>query len=622
MALVLRTVVGRPLTWQEGDDNLTYLEQLVPAPGGASGELQYNDNGTFSGVANLVYTNNTLQATGSFKGDLDGTAASASYVLNAESASYALTALTASFVTGSDVNGAVSEALHATLADTALTASYIQGVNVDGAVFEAIHTTLADTASYVGLSGLGITVNNLELTASVRSVNGILPVNGNIQTSLSATKTGTSASFDSSGSGAVTGSIPDGLVWIISGDPTPAWNGDTYIYNSGSVGAWYPIASLDIATTDTLYLRLDAANDPMVGDINMGGRDITNIGDIAVNSTATINDLIVGGGGNTGQFYSNNVVGARLYELPNGGGTIALGVTSSLGITLADINGNIPVETVPTASFVTGSKVFGPYGANSVVSSSFAASASYALTASYLAGAVAPAINVTGSSYYANQTYQISTTGVVAIGNGAGASTLQGSEYSVYLGVNAGGQAETSSYSNFLGTNAGQYAKNAIFSNFIGYTAGYAQTTASYSTYIGYQAGRTVSFLAPGLGSNNIIIGSNITLPAGATNSINIGGLIFATGSYSNMGGNPSSGSAGGRVGINVTSPTSTLDVSGSFNVRGTATLTSASAVGDVVTNLGDTYTSIAAVTKVVSLTAAEYAGITTPDANTLYIVI
>ena len=44
------------------------------SPGGSSGQIQYNNNGSFGGVTNLIWNGSTLNATGSFKGNLDGTA--------------------------------------------------------------------------------------------------------------------------------------------------------------------------------------------------------------------------------------------------------------------------------------------------------------------------------------------------------------------------------------------------------------------------------------------------------------------------------------------------------------------------------------------------------------------
>jgi hypothetical protein len=49
---------------------------------------------------------------------------------------------------------------------------------------------------------------------------------------------------------------------------------------------------------------------------------------------------------------------------------------------------------------------------------------------------------------------------------------------------------------------------------------------ASYSTLIGYNVGS--ADVLSSIGSNNIIIGTNISLPSATTNSINLGGVLFA----------------------------------------------------------------------------------------------
>jgi hypothetical protein len=64
-----------------------------------------------------------------------------------------------------------------------------------------------------------------------------------------------------------------------------------------------------------------------------------------------------------------------------------------------------------------------------------------------------------------------------------------------------------------------------------------------------------------------------------------------------------------------------TFNVSGSTSFTGSLNVLSGSSSGSVITNVGDTFTGTAAVTKIISLSSAEYAGIT-PDANTLYIII
>jgi hypothetical protein len=168
----------------------------------------------------------------------------------------------------------------------------------------------------------------------------------------------------------------------------------------------------------------------------------------------------------------------------------------------------------------------------------------------------------------------------VFIGTSAGVRALSAGQ-SNFIGASAGGYAEQASESNFIGTSAGTFATSASFSvfiggnaggtaikannsNFIGYQAGYNAISASYSVLIGDGAGRA-AITASSIGSNNIIIGNNITLAPQRKDSINIGGIIFGTGSNSTIGGSPFTGSANGRIGINVVTPTYSLDTSGSL---------------------------------------------------------
>lgn len=158
------------------------------------------------------------------------------------------------------------------------------------------------------------------------------------------------------------------------------------------------------------------------------------------------------------------------------------------------------------------------------------------------------------------------------VGFSAGASAINAYK-SQFVGEAAGEEARNAYNSSIIGYFAGYYARNANNAVFIGESAGAYAASASYSILIGKQAGAS-----PGgdqtktIGSNNIIIGHNLTLPTGRKNSINLGAIIFATGSYFSSG-NPDfdytlfSGSANGRVGINQPTPTQALDVSGSVQI-------------------------------------------------------
>jgi len=134
------------------------------------------------------------------------------------------------------------------------------------------------------------------------------------------------------------------------------------------------------------------------------------------------------------------------------------------------------------------------------------------------------------------------------------------SSHSNFLGFNAGFSAIDAGNSNFLGQEAGLQATNANDSNFLGNQAGYYATSASNSNFFGTQAGK--SFTDNNVGSNNIIIGTNISLPDAVVDSINLGGVLFGTGTNSDLSGDPSiTAISGGRIGIGVVSPTNTLHI-------------------------------------------------------------
>jgi hypothetical protein len=191
------------------------------------------------------------------------------------------------------------------------------------------------------------------------------------------------------------------------------------------------------------------------------------------------------------------------------------------------------------------------------------------------------ATNANNSNFFGNQTGSNATNAQNSnfFGNAAG-SGATGASNSNFFGYFAGANGATNaSNSNFFGQWAGFIAANAAYSNFLGDSAGYAATRASYSNLLGFKAGS--SFTADTIYSNNIIIGTNISLPQATTNAINLGGVLFGTGTYSTITGNPSIAPvSGGRIGIGIVNPNTTLEVnsgtSGTSGLRFTQ-LTSAS---------------------------------------------
>jgi len=329
-------------------------------PGGNANELQYNTgNGLFGGISTATFDGTVLNVTGAFQGNLVGN------------------------VTG-NVTG--------NLTGTADTASWIR---------------IAQTASYVRLrDGGGIIIdpnNPLAITASVRTVNGMLPVDGNVLASLSITKTGTSASFDTSGSGTITGSITDGLVWIISNDPTASRNGKVFIYNSGSVGAWYPVAPLDQAAGDARYLTLAGGTMAVSGTINMNGGNITNVPTITATS-------FVG----TASFATSasRAVTASLALTASYIATASFATSASQAIT---------ASYIATASFAV--------SASRSISGSFATSASQAVSASfgYITGSLLGTASFARSASQALTASYFNTTGLLVTGSTSLTQSITGS---------------------------------------------------------------------------------------------------------------------------------------------------------------------------------------------------
>jgi hypothetical protein len=282
------------------------LYYYSPAPsfgGGGSGSVAYADTaGTASYVdirGNGIIVNygaSFISLTGS--GGSGSSSVSSSY---AETASFAFYAVSASHEIIQELSSSYADtASQAISSSYASTASFVNILgnkiivnNYPGGIQLTGSDTVA-TASYVQLNyGPGIIpdpITPMAFSASVRSVNGIFPTNGNINTALVGVTTGTSASLSVSSSGAITGSLNEGEVWVISNDPTSSNNGRSFIYdedNTTGIGTWYELAPTDLATMDARYLKLDGANSPLQGNVNLGGYDLTN-GDLIGTSSWAI----------------------------------------------------------------------------------------------------------------------------------------------------------------------------------------------------------------------------------------------------------------------------------------------------------------------------------------------
>ncbi len=150
-----------------------------------------------------------------------------------------------------------------------------------------------------------------------------------------------------------------------------------------------------------------------------------------------------------------------------------------------------------------------------------------------------------------------------------------------FLNANAG-RNSTGAWNNFIGDNAGR-SSSGTQKNAFGYFAGYASINSSYCNYFGASSGERnngadysnffgfgtgLSYTGNNVGANNIIIGKYITLPNAASNSMNIGGVLFGTNFSSSLSGNPSFLPVlNGRIGIGQNNPQATLDINGNIKI-------------------------------------------------------
>ena len=193
-----------------------------------SASLTLTDQTISSSVAALSASASTAR---------DAISASAATALNGVSSSAAT-----DIVTNSASIAALSQSAAAERLNFVETSSIIGAGNI-------IEFTKGDNSTYI---------NTIITSSFVKSVNGIFPTpsTGNVNTTLTAVDTGTSASMLAASS---SGTLDNGQVWIISGQTGGSpisgsgSNGEAYIFDSGS-GELYKLANNDQAENDARYV--------------------------------------------------------------------------------------------------------------------------------------------------------------------------------------------------------------------------------------------------------------------------------------------------------------------------------------------------------------------------------
>jgi hypothetical protein len=546
------------LTYNTSSGQVFYTasDAIGKKPGEPDQSIQFNDGGDFSGSINftfngtdIVYLTGSMLVSGaisaSYGSDTVGFYGTASW---AQSASNALFAQTASFITASNVWGPfgsssvasasfASSSISASYAETAslaytalfITASNVWGIfgssSVDSASFasSSISASYAETASFI-LNPYPIDVTGSSLY-SVAPVAGIpnIPINNN-------------SIFFGSGAGnqASSASNSNFLGYDAGANTTEAINSNFLGDSAGQLAD---------KANDSNFLGYQAGyNANTASNSNFLGREA------GYNSDFTTQSNFIGyqAGYQADNAYNSNFLGYRAGRL----------IRDAYNSNFIGYEAGSQQSANNTSSY--NSNFIGYQvgkNTNNIYNSNFIG---------YKAGTDADFSPYSNFLGYEAGYSAFSASYSNFIGYNAGYNSDL-SSHSVFIGYQAGSGAPTSSNSNFIGYRAGYAARNSNNSIFIGYEAGREVNNSSHSIFIGYQAGKEldtggVDYVGP----NNIIIGTNVTLPVSSQNSINIGGLIFATGSNSNTTPvTPTFTPAGGNVGINIYPPLYNFHVSG-----------------------------------------------------------
>ena len=364
------------------------------------------------------------------------TAQTASYVTLAQTASYVTTAQTASYVLSASYAVSSSAADSAISASYSTTASFAQNTPSASNAVSASHADLADTASYAIFASSSLIANTLDkqdyllykntyfANEGVKDISTALTELGSSQGSvlyigpgsysgadLSITTPNISLNAPESGAG------PGSTITQLSGARGVTISGASTIRVrlnnlqlgtngltiSGTLGrhrvynCQLPQIVFTGATSDFIYFdKCDIGNitipNTFTGFVYILNSTIS--GTITNNAPLGSQQLIISNTTgipatfttyyNAGIVYNTSnetLISATRLTASNANLTGSLLGTSSYAMQTATAS---YVITAQTSSFITASGVFGPYGSNSVVSSS------YALTASYLTGYVSP----------------------------------------------------------------------------------------------------------------------------------------------------------------------------------------------------------------------------------------
>lgn len=314
-------------------------------------------------------------------------------------------------------------------------------------------------------------------------------------------------------------------------------------------------------------------------------------GNIAFRSISDIGGNVVGNAGTTLYWYDENHIPPTTAPTATGNGAIAIGDGAQALASGTFSFGNsagVNVTAATNSIFIGGSAGANATGSSSSIFVGFQAgqNATGSTQGIFIGLAAGSGSRGAGSGVFIGNSAgrdASNSVNAVFIGQNAGVNA-EGSSSSTFVGNQAGVNASGSSNSTFIGNSAGINARDANTSSFFGQNAGFNANNSSTSNFIGYQAGINASgttntimfgnsagagatngsnsiFIGDRAGSGlttssgNIIIGSSITMSAGSTGRICIGGVIFGTGAHNSTSGAITSAKTDGAISIGVIQP-------------------------------------------------------------------
>jgi hypothetical protein len=414
--LLTASVAGNTMTFTKGNGD-TFN---VALPGGSGG-------GIFVQTGSYYATTNDLQVTGSliassitssFQGNLIGTASLATTAISATSASY---------IIGGNVSGAVTSSISSSYiqssnvygplgANSVVSASYALSASVE--IIKEVSSSYADTASValdavesgtVSLNTLTFTKGNgstFDLTVNTGSGgSGIFEQTGSyyattndlqVTGSINATSITSSFKGDLVGTASIatTAINANSASYVAAADRTSIWSvtsgGGVYKFAGNGFTGIEDAPALYLTRGEKYRFSVNASGHPFYIQTSAGAYNASNVYNDGVTNAGTQNgnvDWNVQFDAPTKLYYVCSIhsgMGNVIYiqDPTNATGSFSGSFTGDLTGTATSasyaIGGNIDgaVTSSISASYIQSSNVYGPLGANSVVSASYALSAS------------------------------------------------------------------------------------------------------------------------------------------------------------------------------------------------------------------------------------------------------